>query len=916
MVRLRLGLLVSALLALCLASAALADTSKLNSLARVSLAKLRTPGGFAAIPGAPEARLTSATASGELDVIIIGDVSRAQLEAAGARVRTALPGIFTAYIPEGSVETVAALSGVQRIEGSVLCEPNLDASVPTTNASNLRGAGPNFTGLNGAGVIVGVCDTGVDYHHGDFDDPGGNTRLLNIWDQNSAGVPPGGFGYGAEWNSVQIDANTSTQKDLQGHGSHVMGIAGGDGSLTGGATPAHTYVGMAPKADLIMVNTTFFTSGILDGVQYIFNRATTLGQDAVVNLSLGSHFGPHDGTSGFEAGLTALTGAGRIVVNSAGNEGNSARHAEIFATVGGANATMSVTNSTPGHVIAIDGYYEATENMNITVTTPGGTVIGPITVGNANAAYPGPPTPNGHVYVENGLSLTSTLDKEVYIEINVLAGQSAFGTWTIKATAVALGAANGELDMWRFFNNFASAFFVLGVDNEELLSEPANANQIITVASYVTKSFWTDCNGFFGVNIGSPPPGNISGFSSIGPTRDGRQKPEIAAPGEVIGSVLNRFDVATICPGVASFFLNDGLNHRINVGTSMAAPHVAGAVALFLQKNPGSTPAQATTFLQTRAIVDGFTGAVWNKFWGTGKLWLGDMIDPTVAVTAPNGGEVHFGGANVNLTWTANDNTGVTSVDLELSRNGGTTWETIALSQPNTGTYNWVATLPQTTQARLRVTASDAAGNTGSDISDANWSIIDQATPTRLAVFDSETLEEGVRLRWQFSDPEDIMNTLIERSIGLDGSFAVHQMEMSSENGMQYALDRAVTAGETYYYRLVVTSRDGERTMFGPLAGVSRASITEFALSTIAPNPTNGVARIDFALPREADVSLKILDIQGRVVADLASGLHQAGRYQATWSGDSQRGRVPAGLYFVQFSTPTQQFTKRLVVAR
>lgn len=917
MVRLRLGVVLSSLLLLLVAGSALADLSKLNPLARVSLEKLRNPNATFAAPGGPAARMTRAAEIGRLDVIIVGDVSRSELEAAGARVRTALPGIFTAYVPEGAVNAVAALPGVSRIEGAVICEPSLNTSVPTTNAHDLRGPGPSFTGFNGAGVIVGAVDSGVDYHHGDFDGPGGTTRLLNIWDQNGAGVPPAGFGYGAEWSSAQIDANISTQKDLNGHGTRVLGIAGGDGSMTGNLVPAHTYAGMAPMADLIMVNTGYSISDVIDGVQYVFNRATALGKDAVVNLSLGTQFGPHDGTSGFEAGLSALSGPGRIIVNSAGNEGNSARHAEIFATGVGASATMNVTNSTTGHAIAIDGYYEATENMTITVQTPNGTVIGPVAAGNFNAGYPGPATANGHVYVENGLSLTSTGDKQVYIEINVALGQSAIGLWTITATAVALGPANGELDMWRFYNNFASATFVAGVDNAELLGEPANAHQIIAVGSYVTKQFWTDCNGYPGVNVGSPPVGTISTDSSIGPTRDGRSKPELCAPGEAIGSTLNRFDVPPACPSPnPSFLLNDGLNHRIDTGTSMAAPHVAGAVALILQKYPGSTPAQVAAFLQSRAIKDGFTGPAWNEVYGDGKLFLGDMIDPTVTVTAPNGGEALFSGDNASLQWTAGDNTAVTSIDLELSRNGGTTWESIATGVANTGSYDWIVTLPQTTQARLRVTAHDAAGNTAVDGSNADWTIIDQATPTRLAVFDAETLGDGVRLRWQFSDPGDVANMIIERGMDIAGPFERHAVEMCSVNGMQFAVDRSVDAGATYYYRLEVTSRDGQKMTYGPIMGVAGVEILEFALSTISPNPTNGPARIGFALPRAADVSLRVIDVQGRVVATLAQGVHESGRYQAQWDGASRRGRVPAGLYFVQLSTPDQQFTRRLVVAR
>src|SRR4029079_19016803 len=144
-------------------------------------------------------------------------------------------------IPLSAVDKVAALPGVRRIEGAAPCELELDASVPSTGANLLRGAGPAFPGLNGAGILVGDVDSGVDYGHDDFKDAGGLTRFTNIWDQTVNTRPaPVPYAYGTEWTPAQIDANASTEVDVSGHGTHVMGIIGGDGSGTGGAVPQVT----------------------------------------------------------------------------------------------------------------------------------------------------------------------------------------------------------------------------------------------------------------------------------------------------------------------------------------------------------------------------------------------------------------------------------------------------------------------------------------------------------------------------------------------------------------------------------------------------------------------------------------------------------------------------------------------------
>ncbi len=802
-------------------SAAQADLTKLDPRARVALGRIRGT----VIPEG------SSRAGGDLDVFIQGPVSRGELEALGVRVRTALPGIYTAFVPPEAIERVAALASVTAIRGSAPVEPELSASVPTTGANLVRGAGPTFSGVNGAGVIVGDVGSGVDFDHGDFEDASGNTRFLGIWDQTVAGTPPAGFSVGTEWTPAQIDGGSCTEIDNDGHGTHVLGIAGGDGSGTGGVVPAFTYTGMAPKADLIMVKTDFQTSSIVDGVAYIFGKATALGKNAVVNLSLGSHFGSHDGTSVFETALAAMTGPGRIICKSAGNERGQARHAEVLAAGAGTPSTMTITGSAVGRTVAIDGYYESTENMTVRILTPGGTTIGPITRGNVNAAYPGTATTNGMVYLENGAFLSGGGDYEVYFEVTPATGQNMNGLWTFTFTPVALGAANGEVDLWRFFSSTGvTANFVAGVQaTEELISEPGNTDGVITTAAWTSTQSWTCCNGTLSSFGGTPAVGNLATFSSPGPTRDGRQKPDLAAPGIAIGSARS-FDVALSCPAspTASSLLPDNLNHIMNAGTSMAAPHTTGAVALLLQKYGPLTPAQIKSYLFSHALTDGFTGAAWNRDWGNGKLHVGDLVDPVTVVSYPNGTESVYVGNSENLTWNATDALGsVTSVDVQLSRAGvGGPFETVALAVPNSGSLAWSVTGPATTDAYLRVTARDGNANLGVDLSDAAWEI-------KVGVLDA------------------------------------------------------------------------------PAGAPAR-----FAMTSLAPNPSFGAARVSFEVARAANVRLRVLDVQGREIAVLAHGAHAPGRYDVTWDGRRGGARVSAGLYFVSYETPVGSWTKRLAIAR
>jgi subtilisin family serine protease len=667
---------------------------------------------------------------GALSVFIRGPVRRADLEAAGVRVHSELPGLMTASVPIAALESVARLAGVSAIRGGARCEPELNLSVPTTGAPLLRGHGPAFAGLGGQGVLIGIIDSGIDYQHGDFRDSTGATRIVCLWDQTASGTGPPGttFPYGREWLPADLNLGTSDETDSLEHGTHAAGIALGDGSQTGAETPAYTYAGMAPRADVIVVKTDFITPEVIDAVKYVFDKATARGQQAVVNLSLGTQYGSHDDRSEFESGLDALVGPGRIVVKSAGNDRGKAIHAQVFATTPGASATVSVSGSAQFRYFEIDGYYNATERLRVRITTPNGTVIGPLSINTENAPWPGQSTNNGAVYVSHD-SLDASR-KNIYLQVECeQTNKSINGTWTLTLLADQLGPANGEVDLWRFAADPAvTANFVTGnLATQELVSEPGNASGVITVGAYVTRTSWTGCNGVVTSFAGTPAAGNLAPYSSPGRTRDGRQKPDLVAPGTAIASATS-LDITHTCPPspTGSDLLGDGMNHRMMSGTSMAAPHVTGAVALLLEKFGAMTPAQVKSYLQTHTLVDGFTGAVPTKDWGYGKLRLGDLIDPAPHVVSPNGGEQQAMGLSLGLHWTATDSLGtVANVDLRLSRNGpGGPFEDIALGIPNSGSYSWTVTGPVTSDAYLKVTAHDSNGNSGSDLSDAAFHIL------------------------------------------------------------------------------------------------------------------------------------------------------------------------------------------------
>ncbi|MFI5370630.1 MAG: T9SS type A sorting domain-containing protein, partial [Candidatus Eisenbacteria bacterium] len=167
-----------------------------------------------------------------------------------------------------------------------------------------------------------------------------------------------------------------------------------------------------------------------------------------------------------------------------------------------------------------------------------------------------------------------------------------------------------------------------------------------------------------------------------------------------------------------------------------------------------------------------------------------------------------------------------------------------------------------------------------------------------------------------FSNPAQFRTVQLQRARSEAGPFADVTAEIRRDAEFTVALDRDVVSGQTYYYRLAATATNGASMTFGPLSGTAGQTITEFALGRVAPNPTHDNARVDFSVPRASDVHLSVIDVQGREMATLASGHFTPGRYQAVWTGRTEHGQAPAGLYFIRLRAPGHNLTTRLVLSR
>ena len=503
------------------------------------------------------------------------------VDALGGEIGSIMGDIVTLDIPLNSLENLSRLENIVYVEASKKAGTKVDISVPETRADQLRGGGPPpWTGVTGKNVIVGIVDTGIDLAHSDFHDSTGKTRILHLLDQTTR----------RECTNTVIDNGTCSEIDTVGHGTHVAGIISGNGSVSN-----YRYTGMAPEADFVIVKTTLFTTDILNGISYIQQKATSFGKPSVINLSLGGHIDPHDGTSNFSRGLDNASGPGRIIVGAAGNEARRNIHASGFVSPG--SETINAFNIPSGETaVLMDIWYPGNDLMNINIITPDCGETGSVEPGNSIALQ----TACGKITIGSALKNPFNGDKEILI----LLENPSSGIWNFSLYGSTI--QNGRFDAW-----IDETATFLAPDSSITLSDTAVTTQVIGVGSYVTRPVLT----------GDPLAGDRSAFSSHGPRRlcsicNTVQKPDISAPGQWLMSAFSK-DTQSFN---GNFKDPHGGPYIMYQGTSMATPHVAGAIALLLQKNSILTPEDIKLFLSSTAATDQNTGNVPNFTWGYGKL--------------------------------------------------------------------------------------------------------------------------------------------------------------------------------------------------------------------------------------------------------------------------------------------------------
>jgi len=544
------------------------------------------------------------------------------IESAGGKVSNIIQDIIIAEIPVDELVNVLFTDETIHVETAKYSESFLDESLKYINVDKIHNGENLPKAYKGKDVVVGVLDSGIDWTHPSFSNANGN-RILYLWDMSDDSNPPAEFNYGTEYTKADLDQQNSNQIDDDGHGTHVASTAAGN---AGGND--YPLDGVAPEADIVFVKgyrsgPGFADSDIVNGCDYIFKRAIQLGKPAVINLSLGGLYG-NTGTTLYEQALTNLVGPGKLIVAAAGNEGSNYYHLQYEmsgSSIGEASETYWEVEKVENEETFLVGYPQSdnytfgikvysADLSTVLFTSPAvgfnqiqqnvDVVVNNNSIGTLNmSGHPNfvDPSISGEPFLF-GMQFIyeSDADFSNYVFSLYTYGSSTFNAWII----------NGE-----FSTDSDPGNKIFPGDNVMTIGSPSTAFNVFSIGAFTTKLSWTDINGTPSQDDGTITDRAI--FSSIGPIRDGRIKPDFSAPGHWIAAGYSKD---------ANYEVSEIINAKTVVlqGTSMAAPHFTGVVALMLEQNPNLTYEEVFTILQNSAVVDGITGAVPNNNFGYGRI--------------------------------------------------------------------------------------------------------------------------------------------------------------------------------------------------------------------------------------------------------------------------------------------------------
>lgn len=594
------------------------------------------------------------------------DGGRELLEAHGCQVLASLSNLFIAAIPADRLASLAAESSVQRIEAGCSASLLMDTVPAIINALPAYEAQSLSQAYTGEGVVVGLQDIGFDLTHPNFyDEDISDYRIKRFWDFLSTDTIGSAMYVGAEYTTEEEILAYGCSRDgyVQTHGTHTLGSAAGSGA-------GSRYRGIAYESDICLVSnavssdTLFISDDDLYkyttatdalGFKYIFDYADEVGRPCVLSFSEGFHQGFSDEDRLYYEFIDSLTGPGRIIVAAAGNEGYYKTY--FHKQQGTSSAGTFIRSYVPYLYMKMQGdasftirlkLYYGDETQTIEISTDdilsADTTETEYMLGR-ECVYADTISFRDKTYYIEACGYTSFYDSsrtayELYVESTENIGQSV---------ALSVEAVGGDADVevykatGYFITNSYDTSLSAGEYSHSIYS-PAAAPAVIAVGA---TSYRTGNVNYLGSTTGSDygTAGSIATYSSIGPTYDGRIKPEVMAPGSNVISSCSSFfiennstDDGYMASVISTFEHGDRLyGWYNNTGTSMSTPVVAGAIALWLQADASLTPDDIRGVLSRTCRVNDSSLDYPNNLYGYGEIDAYAGLLDVLGLTAVDG---------------------------------------------------------------------------------------------------------------------------------------------------------------------------------------------------------------------------------------------------------------------------------------
>jgi peptidase families S8 and S53 len=523
--------------------------------------------------------------------------------------------ISIAAIPLSSLGALSCGRQVKRIETGRRCSIQMDTTRLVVNAEKVytgEGLSQSYTGR---GVVVGVQDIGFDLTHPNFYSADmSQYRIKALWDQLSRDTIGSTLYVGRDYvgRDALLELKHPIDGETQTHGTHTAGIAAGSGVEGNGVISP--YRGIACDADLVLVDNAADNASLIDpkdyykftyatdalGFKYIFDYAERMHQPCVINFSEGGSQDFHGYDQLYYELLAKLIGPGRFIVSSAGNDG--ARNSYIHKNIGIERAGAFIMGNEKRFSCTAKSKQTFTFRISVydNVASPQIVDISTVNVCNAqDSLLTDSLLVGGKKYIWRVLAYPNSYDARETAYDFQISSPSKLGD--SPQVSLQVMGRDADIELYRMsgymFPHSLDPVLDAG-DCRYTIFSPSSSPDVICVGS---TSYRTQFVNYLGEKkvYDSGQKGIRSAFSAMGPTLDGRIKPDVMAPGQNIISSYSTFFInnpknvnASVKSDVRHFKYNDRTYAwNANAGTSMSAPVVTGAIALWLQADPTLTPA-------------------------------------------------------------------------------------------------------------------------------------------------------------------------------------------------------------------------------------------------------------------------------------------------------------------------------------